>query len=157
MVQATLYHYSFHTWSGFRAGLLRLFGASIGRNCTIRRTCRVYYPWLLKMGDLSCLGDDVQVYNLGLVELGHRATISQEAYICGGTHDYRLRAMPLVTGPIHIKDDAWICARAFVGPGITIGEGAIVAAGAIVIKDVPDWTIVGGNPAQVIKKRETPQ
>jgi putative colanic acid biosynthesis acetyltransferase WcaF len=154
MVEATLFHYSFHTWSGFRSTLLRLFGAQIGRKCMIRRTCRTYYPWNLKIGDLSCLGDFVQVYNLAPIEIGKGVTISQEAYLCTGTHDYRLRSMPLVTSPIYIEDDAWICARAFVGPGITVGKGGIVAAAAVVTRDVEDWTIVGGNPAKFIKVRE---
>ena len=105
------------------------------------------------MGDMSCLGDAAQVYNLGPVTLGKRATLSQEAYICAGTHDYTQITMPLVTLPITIGDDAWICARAFVGPGVNIGTGGIVAAGAVVVKDVPAWTIVGGNPARPVKAR----
>ena len=153
MVEMTLYRCSFHTWSGWRAFLLRRFGARIGRECTIRRTSRVYYPWKLEMGDMSCLGDAAQVYNLGPVTLGKRATLSQEAYICAGTHDYTQITMPLVTLPITIGDDAWICARAFVGPGVNIGTGGIVAAGAVVVKDVPAWTIVGGNPARPVKAR----
>ena len=154
IVQATLYRGSFHTWSGWRAMLLRAFGAKIGRECTIRRTSRVYYPWQFEMGDASCLGDDCTVYNLGLVKLGKYVTLSQEAYLCGGTHDYAVREMPLITKPIIVGDDAWICARAFIGPGVTVGNGGIVAAGAIVHKDVEGWTIVGGNPAKLIKKRE---
>jgi putative colanic acid biosynthesis acetyltransferase WcaF len=153
MVQNTLYRYSFHTSHRWRAFLLRLFGAKIGHRCVFRRTSRIYYPWNLTMGDVSALGDDVVMYTLGPVTLGDRVNISQEAYICTGTHDYRLRSMPLVTAPITIKDDVWICARAFVGPGVTVGEASIVAAGAIVVRDVPDWTIVGGNPARVISPR----
>ncbi len=154
VVEATLFRYSFHTWSGWRAGLLRAFGAKIGSGCTIRRTANVYYPWNLRMGAMSSLGDNVQVYNLGMIELGRCATISQEAYLCGGTHDYRYRTMPLIRKPIAIGADAWVCARAFIGPGVTVGEGAIVAAGSVVHKDVEGWTIVGGNPAKVLKVRE---
>ena len=134
--------------------LLRLFGARIGASCTIRRTSRVYYPWLLEMGELGCLGDDVVVYNLGMVRLGARSSLSQEAYICAGTHDYTSLAMPLVTAPITVGADAWICARAFIGPGVKVGDGSVVAACAVVTRDVAPWMIVGGNPAQVIKKRE---
>ena len=81
-------------------------------------------------------------------------TVSQEAYLCAGTHDYTDPHMPLVALPIHIGSEAWVCARAFLGPGVTIGEGAIVAACGVVTKDVPAWTIVGGNPARFIKRRE---
>jgi len=79
--------------------------------------------------------------------------VSQEAYLCAGTHDYTKLALPLVTMPITIEADAWICARAFIGPGVTVGAGAVVAAGAVVPRDVPAWTIVGGNPARFIKER----
>lgn len=153
-VQLTLYRCSFHTWSGWRALLLRAFGAKIGESCTIRRTSRVYYPWKLVMGDHSSLGDGTEVYNLGVVTIGKRVTVSQEAYLCAGTHDYTQITMPLLTPPITIGDDAWICARAFVGPGVKVGEGGIVAACGVAVKDVPAWTIVGGNPARPVKARE---
>lgn len=154
MVQGTIYRYSFHTQSGWRAFLLRCFGATIGHQCTVRRTSRVYYPWLLDLGDLACLGDDCTIYNLGKITIGARASISQEAYVCAGTHDYRDISLPLVTAPVVIGADAWICARAFIGPGRTVGDGAVVAACAVVVRDVPPWTIVGGNPAKPIGKRE---
>jgi putative colanic acid biosynthesis acetyltransferase WcaF len=153
MVQNSLFRYSFHTWSGWRAFLLRCFGAKIGRQCTIRRTSRVYYPWLLEMGDLACLGDDCSVYNLGRVSLMDHVTISQEAYLCAGTHDHSKPDLPLITRPITVGKDAWICARAFVGPGVTIGEGAVVGACAVVMRDVAPWKIVAGNRATVVGER----
>ena len=153
-VQATLFRCSFHTFNGWRAILLRLFGAKIGPKCTIRRTSRVYYPWNLTMGEVSGLGDNAEVYNLAPMRIGNRVLISQEAYLCGGTHDYRESAMPLVASPIEIGDDAWVCARAFVGPGVRIGAGAIVGAASVVVKDVPEWVIVAGNPARLVKERE---
>ena len=153
IVEATLFRYSFHTWSRWRAFLLRLFGAKIGRRCTIRRTSKVYYPWLLEMGDISCLGDHSEVYNLGRVVIGQRVSLSQYAYLCAGTHDYTRIDMPLVTKPITIGDDAWICAKAFVGPGVRVGAGAIVAACSVAVKDVPAWTIAAGNPAKPVKPR----
>lgn len=156
IVEGTLYRYSLHKADRWRAFLLRSFGAKIGARCTIRRKSRIYYPWLFSMGSLSALGDDCVIYNLGQVTLGDRVLVSQEAYLCAGTHDYRLKEMPLVTSPIVLKDDSWACARAFIGPGVTIGEGAIVAAAAVVVRDVADWTIVGGNPAQFLKMRPRP-
>jgi putative colanic acid biosynthesis acetyltransferase WcaF len=152
-VQGTLFKYSLHNANGFRVWLLRLFGASVGRRCTVRRTARVYYPWLLSMGHLSTLGDDSVVYNLATITLGDRVTVSQEAYLCAGTHDYRTLAMPLVTHPIRIGDDAWICARAFVGPGLDVGEGAILGAASVATQHLEPWTIYGGNPARPIKSR----
>lgn len=133
--------------------LLRLFGARVGKNCTIRRTSRVYYPWLFSMGDLSSLGDRTEVYNLGAVVIADRVTISQEAYLCSGTHDYTKLEMPLVVQPISVESDVWVGARAFICPGITLRRGSVVGAGAVVTRDVDEWSIVGGNPAKLIKKR----
>jgi len=153
LARATLFRFSLHNAYRFRATLLRAFGAEVGSHCTIRRTAVVYYPWNLIMGRLSALGDHAVVYNLASVTIGDRVTVSQEAYLCAGTHDYRSGAMPLVTRPIRIGDDAWICARAFVGPGVTVGEGAILGAAAATSHDLQPWTIYVGNPAAVFKSR----
>ena len=155
-VQATLYRHSFHRADRWRTFLLNMFGAQVAPLCTLRRKSTIYYPWNLTMGALSALGDGCVIYNLGPVSIGERVLLSQECYICAGTHDYRQKAMPLVVAPIALKDDSWICARAFISPGVTIGEGAIVAAAGVVVKDVADWCIVGGNPATFIKIREKP-
>ena len=152
-VEATLFRLSFHTMSRWRSFLLRCFGARVGRHCIIRRTVRVYYPWNVSIGDLCILGDHATLYSLGKITLGNRAMFSQEAYLCAGTHDYTDIALPLVTLPVTLGADTWVCARAFVGPGVTIGEGAVVAACAVAVKNVTPWTIVGGNPAKFIKTR----
>lgn len=156
MIEATAFRMSFRTWNPWRSFLLRLFGAHIGPGCTIRSSARVYYPWNLTMGAVSALAEDVVVYNLGTISIGDRVVISQEAYLCAGTHDYHRKALPLLTPPIVVKDDAWICARAFIGPGVTVGEGAIVGAASVAMRSVEDWTIVAGNPAQFVKPRERP-
>jgi putative colanic acid biosynthesis acetyltransferase WcaF len=150
----TLFRGSFHTMNGFRAWLLRVFGARIGKRCIIRRTVRVYYPWQLSVGNLCIIGDEAEIYCLGPVTIGDRAMVSQQAYLCAGTHDYTKVDLPLVTMPIDIGPEAWVCARAFVGPGVKVGEGAVVAACAVVVKEVRPWMIVGGNPAKEIKRRE---
>jgi putative colanic acid biosynthesis acetyltransferase WcaF len=93
------------------------------------------------------------VYNLGRVSIGERVTISQRVHLCAGTHDYKNPAMPLIKPPIEIGDEVWVCADAFVGPSLTIGERAIVAAASVVVKNVSAGAIVGGNPAKEIKIR----
>ena len=153
MVEGALFRCSFHTMNGWRSFLLRMFGARVGRKCIIRRTVRVYYPWLVEIGDRVVIGDAANIYSLGKITIGDGAMISQEAYLCAGTHDYTDPALPLVTMPINIGREAWVCARGFVGPGVSVGEGAVVAACGVVVKDVPAWTVVGGNPAMFIKKR----
>ena len=140
----------FHAWRRF---LLRLFGATIEADTFPYPSARIWAPWNLTMLRGSCIADDVECYSVAPIHLGYRATVSQRAYLCTASHDYRVAGMPLVTAPIRINDDAWITACAYVGPGITVAEGAIVAACAVVVKDVPAWTVVGGNPAKHIKSR----
>ncbi len=138
---------------GWRCGLLRVFGAKVGRAVHVHATTRIAIPWNLAIGDYSSIGDRAVVYNLGPLEIGSGVTVSQGAHLCGGTHDYRRPDLPLVKAPIRIEDGAWVCADAFVGPGVTIGSHAIVAARAVAVRDAPPWTIVAGNPARAVKPR----
>jgi putative colanic acid biosynthesis acetyltransferase WcaF len=142
---------------GWRCGLLRLFGATIGRHVHIHPSVVVAIPWNLSVGDLTAIGDGAKVYNLGFIRIGQRSTISQGAHLCAGTHDYRHKDFPLVKSPITVGDDVWICADAFLGPGVTIADMAIVAARAVVMRDVPRAAIVAGNPAVTVKTRPLPQ
>jgi putative colanic acid biosynthesis acetyltransferase WcaF len=153
-VEGTLFRWSFHTMNRWRAFLLRLSGATVGERCIIRRTVRTYYPWNVTIGKMVIIGDKAELYSLGKITIGDGAMISQEAYLCAGTHDYMDVSLPLLTPPIEIGSQAWVCARAFVGPGVKVGEGAVVAACGVAVKDVEAWMIVGGNPAKVIKQRE---
>jgi len=138
----------------WRRWVLRCFGATIGAHVHIYPSTRIYFPWNLTIGDWSSVGEWALVYNLGPITIGERATISHRAHLCAGTHDYTLPDMPLLKPPIRIEDQAWVCADAFVGPGVTVGEGAIVGARAVVVKDVEPWTIVAGNPARFVKSRK---
>jgi putative colanic acid biosynthesis acetyltransferase WcaF len=135
---------------GWRRFLLRLFGAKVGAAVHIHPTVWVFIPWNLTIGDWSSVGFDAVLYNLGPLKIGNRTTISQRAHLCGGTHDYRDPTMPLVKSMITVGSQAWICADAFIGPGVVVGDRSIVAARAVVVKDIPDGTIVGGNPAKKI-------
>jgi putative colanic acid biosynthesis acetyltransferase WcaF len=137
----------------WRRALLRGFGAKIGAHVQIYPTVRIAIPWNLSVGPYSAVGDRAILYALGPITIGHRATISQGAHLCAGTHDYRDPVMPLLKLPIEVGDDAWICADAFVGPNVHIGSRAIVGARAVVMRDVPNDTVVAGNPARIINKR----
>jgi putative colanic acid biosynthesis acetyltransferase WcaF len=105
------------------------------------------------MGEYSSLGDYVVCYNAGGVRIGRHSTISQYAHLCSSTHDYEHPHMSQVLAPIQIEDQVWVCADAFIAPGVRVGQGAVVGARASVFKDVEPWTVVGGNPARTIKKR----
>ena len=139
---------------GFRRFLLRLFGARVGEGVNIYGSATIYMPWHFEIGDWSSVGEHAYIYNLGPITVGKRVTISQRTHLCAGTHDYRQPDMPLIKPPIVVEDDAWICADAFVGPNVRIGQGAIVGARAVAVKDVEPWTIVAGNPARMVKMRE---
>ncbi len=138
---------------GLRCWILRAFGARVGRGVQIYSTVRVFFPWNLIVGDHVAIGDRVEIYNLGELRIGHRATISQGVYLCGGTHDFESARMELVKRDIHVGDDAWVCAQAFLSPGVTVGDGAVVGARSVVTRDVAPWTIVAGNPARRIRDR----
>ena len=133
-------------WS-WRRQILRLFGARIGNEVHIYPTVRVTMPWNLKIGSQSAVGDRAILYALGPISIGSRVTISQGAHLCAGSHDWRVPDRPLLKPPIEIDDDAWICADAFIGPGVTVGKTAIVGARAVAMKDVSPGSIVVGNPA----------
>lgn len=137
-----------------RMGLLRLMGAEIGRLCRIYRSVRIYAPWNLVLGDKVCIGPNVNIYNKGHVMIESNVIISQDSYICTASHDISSPIMALIVKPVHIANKVWIAAKVSVLPGVTIGDGGVVGACAVVAKDVPPWSVAVGNPARVVGKRE---
>ena len=137
---------------GWRRMILRLFGASVGRQVHVYPSVKITMPWNVSFGESCAVGDDVRLYALGPISLGPRSTISHGAHICAGTHDYTRADIPLVKSPISIGTGVWVCADAFVGPGVTVGPYAIIGARAVAVTDVEEWTIVAGNPAKFIKR-----
>ncbi len=135
-----------------RHGLLKLFGAKIGRDALIYPSCKIYAPWSLTVGR-ACIGPNTELYNKAPITIGNDCVISQGSYLCTASHDISSLMLPLVSRPISIENHAWVAADAFVGMGVTVGEGAVVGARAAVFRDVEPWTVVGGNPARTIKKR----
>ncbi len=137
-----------------RRVLLRSFGARIAAGAHIFPSVRIAIPWNLDIGKDAAVGDRAILYNLGKITIGASATVSQHAHLCAGTHDHRTASLPLVKAPIAIGEGAWVCADAFVGPGVSVGAYAILGARAVATKDVEDWTIAAGNPARPIGRRE---
>jgi putative colanic acid biosynthesis acetyltransferase WcaF len=134
---------------------LRRFGADVHPLSGISPTTQVVHPWLLSMGEYTLLSDGVVVYNLGPIRIGRQTVISQDAYLCAGTHDYTKPELPLLRPPITIGSGVWIAAGAFIGPGITIGDNSVIGARAVVTRDVPPGVVAAGNPAKVLKSRPT--
>ncbi len=141
---------------GWRRFWLRAFGAKLAPTVNIRPGVVVRHPWLLEMGDYSALGDHVNVYNLGPIRIGDHTVVSQFAHLCNGTHDYKDPTLPLLRPEMYIGSGVWVCADAFIGPGVTIGNNAVVGARAVVMRDVPEQAIVSGNPASVVRTRPMP-
>jgi putative colanic acid biosynthesis acetyltransferase WcaF len=133
--------------------LLRAFGAHLPLHVMVYPSAKVFAPWNLVMGRYSCIGPKVEIYNKATVELGDNCVISQGAKLYTASHDITSPTHDLIIAPITIEKQSWIAADAFIGMGVTIGEGAVVGARAAVFKDVEPWTVVGGNPAKFIKKR----
>ena len=153
LVWALLYRPSPRPLRKFRVWLVRLFGGNVAWTVNLRPSSRIWHPWLLAMGEHSCLADNVMIYNLGPVSIGPHTVLSQEAYVCAGTHDYTKPNLPLQRPPITIGGGVWVCAKAFIAPGVTIGDNAVVGACAVVTKDVPPGMIAAGNPAKVVRAR----
>jgi putative colanic acid biosynthesis acetyltransferase WcaF len=139
-----------HAW---RAMVLRLFGAKIGKTNFIYPNCKIWAPWFLETEDVVTIGPGVEVYNPGGVYLGHHSILSQDAYVCGATHDYNSIDFTYVKKRIIIEQYAWICSKAIVLPGVHCYEGSVLGAGAITSKDLDQWSVYGGNPAKRIKSR----
>lgn len=139
---------------GWKRCLLRVFGAKVHPTAQVYSSARIYYPANLTMEAYSCLADGVECYNVAPVTVGAHSTISQGTLLCTASHDITDSHHRLVTAPIVIEDQVWIGARAYIGMGVVVRQGAVVGATASVYKTVEPWTVVGGNPARFIKKRE---
>lgn len=137
----------------WRISLLRLFGARVDWSARVYGSTKIWYPPNLTMAANSSLGPGVHCYCMGPTSIGRRAVVSQRAHLCGGTHDIRSPRFQLLVRPIDIGAHAWICAEAFVGPGVTVGEGAVLGARAAAFKDLAPWDVFQGNPALRVKSR----
>jgi putative colanic acid biosynthesis acetyltransferase WcaF len=142
-----------HSWRSF---LLRSFGATMGPNCHFYPRSKVWAPWNLICADQVTAADGAEIYNPAPIRFGSHSILSQDAYICGATHDYDDAAFPLLAYAMEFGAYAWICARASVGPGVNVGEGAVLGLGSVATKDLAPWTVYAGTPAVKVKERKRP-
>jgi len=153
LVWGTVFRWSPRVFFGWRRFLLRCFGAVIGRNARISPSAKVWAPWNLIVGDEVAIAHDVDCYCVDRLTIGNHATVSQYSFLCTATHDIADPNMKLISSPIRIGGQSWVCAGVFVSPGVTVGEGAVVGAMSVVTRDVEPWTVVAGNPGRVIRER----
>ncbi len=155
-VRAVFFLTPLHLPGKTRARLLRTFGAKIGVRSAIKYGVDISFPWRVTMGDDVWIGDRARILSLAPVSIGSSVCISQEAYLCTGSHDHRKSTFDLITAPITIGDSVWIAARAFVCPGVTIGSGSVIGACSVVTRDIPAGVFASGNPARVIRECPPP-
>ena len=137
----------------WRVFVLKCFGAKIKWSSHVYASVKIWAPWNLELGENSSLGPNVDCYNQGSISIGSNTIISQKTYLCASTHQYSKKNFPLILKPIKIGNGVWVAADAFIGPAVVIGNNAVIAARSVIIKDVDENTIVGGNPAKFIKSR----
>jgi putative colanic acid biosynthesis acetyltransferase WcaF len=133
--------------------VLRLFGARIGRGVTIKPGVRVKFPWRLQVGNHCWIGECVWLDNLAEIRIGNHCCLSQGAYLCTGSHDWRRVRFDLVVKPIALEDEVWLAARSVVGPGVTARRGAVLSLGSVATRDLLPWHIHQGVPARPAKPR----
>lgn len=147
IIQATAFAMSPQVAFGWRRWLLRLFGAQIGTGVKLRASCRTTYPWNLKIGDHSQIGDNVEFYNLAPVYVGEHVVISQGCYICTAGHDPARADFAIYRSPVVIQDQVWLAAQCFVMPGLTIAEGTFAMVRSLITRSTEEGAVVSGAPA----------
>jgi len=140
----------FGFWHRF---LLKCFGARLGKEVVVYPTVRIALPWMLTLDDAVIIGYGAILYSLGPIHIGKHTCISQRVHLCAGSHDYSDFRMPLIRAPITIGAGCWVCAEAYVGPGVTIGDRSVVGARSVVTKDMPPDMVCAGNPCRPLKRR----
>jgi putative colanic acid biosynthesis acetyltransferase WcaF len=141
------------SFSTLKCFVLRIFGAKIGRNVTIKPQVKITFPWKLTVGDHVWIGEECWLLNLERIVIGNHVCISQRAFLCAGSHDYKQVTFDLITRPITLEDGVWIGAGGWVGPGVTAKTHAVLTAGSVTGKDLEANGIYQGNPAVRIKER----
>ncbi len=138
--------------SALRVAFLRIFGAKVGNGVVIRSGVNITFPWRLEVGSHVWIGEQAFLLTLAPVVIENSVCVSQRAFLCTGSHNYQKPTFDLKTAPVTLRHGSWIAAQAFVGPGVEIGEGSVVAAGAVVTENVPARVVVKGNPGVIVKR-----
>jgi putative colanic acid biosynthesis acetyltransferase WcaF len=155
-ISLLLFESGWFPFMGPKRWLLRVFGARLGDGLVIKPNVRIKYPWRLVAGDYCWIGQGAWIDNLADVTLGSHVCVSQDVYLCTGSHDHRKRTFDLIARPVTVGNGAWLGARVLVLGGVTVGANAVVAAGSVVTKDIPAAAVVAGQPARPIGEPRQP-
>jgi len=139
--------------SPLKCAVLRAFGAQVGRRVTIKPQVKITFPWKLAIGDNVWLGEECWLLNLERIVIGNNVCISQRVFLCTGSHNYKLATFDLIVKPIIVEDGAWLGAGSWVGPGVRVGNHAVLAAGSVASADLSPFGIHRGNPAGFVRLR----
>ncbi len=153
VIQQFFFHAEWITAYGCKRRVLRVLGAGIAKGVVVKPKAKVTFPWKLSVGANSWIGEEAWLLNLDRITIGANVCISQRAFLCTGSHDWKKESFDLMTQPIVIEDGAWICADVFIGPGVTVGANSVVTAGSVVNKNLPPNMICSGNPCVAVKQR----
>lgn len=153
LVQASLFALSPQFMYGWRRFLLRIFGAKIGKSVIIRSSVRFTYPWKVKIGDYSWIGDDVVLYSLGEIHIGSNTVISQRSYICTGSHHYNSGNFEIFSKKTTIGNKCWLATDVYVAPSVSIADFTVIGARSSVFNDLPSNKVCVGSPAKPFKDR----
>lgn len=153
LVNSTIYRWSPFFMRKYRVALVRLFGGNVDWSCSLDSTATIIDPWNLTMNSYSSLGEYSCIRCRDKVMIGEKCCIGRDVYILTASHNISSSHFEMTTSPTIIGNNVWIATRATISKGVTIGDGAVVGAESLVVKDVESWTVVGGNPAKFIKKR----
>ncbi len=140
--------------SALKCAVLRAFGGEIGKGVVIKPRVKITFPWKLRVGDHVWLGEECWLLNLGSITIGSHVCISQRAFLCTGSHDYKQPAFDLIVRPITVQEGAWLGAGSWVAPGVNVGTHAVLTAGSVATKDLEPWAICQGNPAVFVRRRD---
>ena len=137
----------------FKARLLNIFGAKIGKGVIIKPNVNIKYPWHLEIGDYCWIGEGVWIDNLALIKLGNNVVLSQGSYLLTGSHNYKKKSFDLILGKIAIGDGVWLGAKSIVCPGVICKSHSVLSAGSVATTDLELYSVYQGNPAILKRKR----
>lgn len=154
MVSAIFFRHSLAMSSRVKASLLRLFGAEVAIGVVIKPSVNIKYPWKLRIGKYTWIGENVWIDNLAMVDIGPNCCVSQGAMLLCGNHNYKKSSFDLMVGKITLEEGVWVGAQSVVCPKVHCASHAVLSVGSIATSDLEAYQIYQGNPAKVIKERK---